>query len=504
MHRKPLFLQLLFTVKQGMDYYRLVKPALFILLLIFIFSLWQRVPDIDDAWIGEHAYWQAENGYVKSELMHGITGQEVRHIVHHKFFTLNGLIFIKVFGFSLYTIKSVSLLWVIFFFVLVFFYIRKKMDNMAAWFAMLFLGINAFIFQYSFVYRPEIVVMTLGFISFIYIERYLDNNKARYIFIAGFTAGLAAATHLNGLIFIGAGSLTLMWQRKPYAAFLMALASLPGLAVYFYDFSEQYNISYWLYQVNDSPALHKSPVMPSSVVYLMKILREHLRFLHSPKEIVMTILLVFCIVMNYKDLKSKTIYLQYLLLLVILLALISVHSTSKYLLLYLPVITLIIIRSMRNIKVNNDFEPPGYLSFLNQRRALGMILLLYFGIHLTYNILISVKKYNPEDNARITEKYFSRQTDELNILAPMEFIFNEIPKYGRIQSDLSISEMQKFQSVRGTVFFDMADSLHINAMILSDEYIGKFGLKEMNDQNFRSEGFRLLARDSGYTYLIKE
>lgn len=487
-----------------MNYYRLVKPALLFLLLLFMFSLWQRVPDIDDAWIGEHAYWQAEKGYVKSELMHGITGQEVRHIVHHKFFTLNGLVFIKVFGFSLYTIKSVSLVWAIFFLVLFFFYIRKKMDEKTAWFAILLLVINAFIFQYSFVYRPELVAMTLGFISFIFTERYLNNNKEWYLLIAGFTAGLAAATHLNGLIFIGAGSLTLLWQRKPFAAILIVIASIPGLAVYFYDFSAQYNVSYWVYQVSDSPALHKSPVMPSSVAYLLKILREHLRFLHSPKEIVMTLLLVFCIVMNYKDLKNKTIYLQYLLLLVLLLSLISVHSTSKYLLLYLPVIMLIILRSMKNILVNKDFEPRFNININNQRRVLGMILIMYLGIHLTYNILISVNKYDPVDNARLTEKYFSKQTEKLNILAPMEFVFNEIPKYGRIQSDLSISEMQKFQSISGPVFFDMADSLHINAMILSDEYIGKFGLTGMDRKNYSAEGFRLLGKERGYTYLLRE
>lgn len=503
-HAKALFLQLLISANLNMNQHKLVKPALIILFLLFVLSLWQRVPDIDDAWIGEHAYWQAAKGYVKSELMHGITKQEVRHIVHHKFFTLNGLAFIKVFGFSLYSLKSVSLLWIIIFMVLFFGYVRKKMDSQTAWFAMLLLVVNAFIFQYSFVFRPEIVVMTLGFISFIFTEKYLEKNRIWYLLIAGFAAGLAGATHLNGLIFIGAGSLTLFWKKKPLAALIMAISAIPGMAVYFYDFTLQYNLDYWLYQINDSPALHKSPVMPDSVAYLLKILREHLRFLHSPKEIVMTLLLVFCIVVNFKDLKNRTIYLHYFLLLVVLLSLISVHSTSKYLLLYIPVIILIILRSLNNLISNYEFVPRSFMSLTNQRKTSTVLLLLYLSTHMVYNVLISTRKYDTAQNSHITEKYFPHQTDKTNLLAPMEFIFNELPKYGRIQSDLSISEMQKFQSVSGPVFFDMADSLQLNAMIISDEYLDKFGLSHMNGQNFRSEGFSLLGRENGYTYLVKE
>ncbi|NTW26573.1 MAG: hypothetical protein HGA37_17885, partial [Lentimicrobium sp.] len=148
-----------------------IKILIVLTLLLFAYSLWQRTPDIDDAWIGEHAYWMSQNGFVKSELMHGITGQETRHIVHHKIFTLNGALFIKLFGFSLQTLKSVSLLWLGIFLFIFIGYIKRILGSKSAWFAFLLTILNALIFQYSFVFRPEIMVMTLGFVSYLFLEK---------------------------------------------------------------------------------------------------------------------------------------------------------------------------------------------------------------------------------------------------------------------------------------------------------------------------------------------
>ena len=67
--------------------------------LLLILSLYQRSPHVDDAWIGEHAYWLSETGIAKSELMRGATMQEQQLVVHHKFLVYQGAAFIKIFGF---------------------------------------------------------------------------------------------------------------------------------------------------------------------------------------------------------------------------------------------------------------------------------------------------------------------------------------------------------------------------------------------------------------------
>ncbi len=482
-----------------MTFSRLLKPSLLIILILFIYSIWQRVPDIDDAWIGEHAYWMSQKGFVKSELMHGITLQQEKHLVHHKFFTLNGFAFIKAFGFSLYTLKSVSLFWVSIFLLSFFLYTRKKIGRNAAWFGILLLAANALIFQYSFVYRPEILVMTLGFSSFIFLERYLENDKILNLVISGFLAGVATAGHLNGLIFVGAGVILLLWKRKPLASVIMGCASLLGIALYFYDFTEQHNVAFWFYQINDSPAFHNSKAFPESIGYLLKILREHMRFFHSPKEIVLSLLFIFSLILNFRKLWSNTIYLHYIFLLVILLSLITVHSTSKYLLLYLPFIVLIIVKGLQYKYV--EYRQQESVSRNQNRQWITFLALtgLYLAVNMIYNVLISVEKFDPERNHVYTEKYFPFH-ESTSLLAPMTFIFNELPLYERIQGDLSIDEMYKSGAFNNKSFFDVVDTLKIDGMILTEEYFKKFGLNLVEANELKEEGFELIGKEDGLSF----
>ncbi|RLD48145.1 MAG: hypothetical protein DRI88_04135, partial [Bacteroidetes bacterium] len=128
-------------------------PVLVFLVLFFVYSLWRRVPDIDDAWIGIDAYTLAKDGYAHTELMKGINQQEDLFVVHHKLLNLQGALFIKVFGFSLYTLKSVSLLYALIFIILFYFYTRrwKKLFNKDdLLFAFILLLSFPWFFKYSF------------------------------------------------------------------------------------------------------------------------------------------------------------------------------------------------------------------------------------------------------------------------------------------------------------------------------------------------------------------
>lgn len=473
---------------------RLIKYVLLFFVLLFAFSLWQREADVDDAWIGEHAYWMNESGFAKSELMHGITEQQNRHIVHHKLLTLNGFLFIKAFGFNLYVLKSVSLLWLLSFLVILYYYCREKYGAKLALFALLCTFANALVFQFSFTYRPEIMVMTLGFVSFVFTEKYLMTNKKLMLLPAGLAAGLSAAAHLNGLIFIGGTTLILLLKRKPLSSVLAGFSALAGFAVYFYDFTADFNFNYWYYQISYSPALNQDAVMPTTLSYVLKVLGEHMRFFHSPKEISFTVLVLVSLFICFKDLKRNTLYALYLIIIVVLLSIISVHATSKYLLLYLPYMVLIIIHAMSRVEMKDFFSEvlrkkyTGYLLFFSA---------VYLIVNGVFNVMTSLKKFDAEKNRLITEKYFSASSNNLSILAPMTFIFNEMSKYKRIQADLSIEEMNKIEPIQGAMFFNKMNDLEIDALLLSEEYIAKFGLQDYDDAAFSNYGFIKLGVESG-------
>ena len=486
-----------------------IKIALLILALLFAYSLWQRQPDIDDAWIGEHAYWMAEKGYVKSELMHGITQQHVRHIVHHKFFTLLGAAFIHIFGFSLFTLKSVSLFGLIIFLWVFLKYQRKYSGRGELWIALLMIAANAFVFQYSFVYRPEIIVMTLGFISFITLERGIKASPATYkwIVISGLTAGLAATTHLNGLIYLSAGGLLLFIRRKPIHAIVFGLAALPTLAIYFYDFTREFGPQYWLYQLNDAPALYKDTMLPGWLWILERPFGEQMRFFHSPKEISFTLLFLFLLIMNFKKIREQQKdHLIYLAILIVSLATLSVHSTSKYLLLYLPVMILIMAHAFAEIALESDGkskeirlkkEPKAYWA--------GALLLIYLMVQMVWNVDNSIHKFDSGTNRAFTEKYIGQDSKDINILAPMNFIFNEITQFNRIQGDLGYADLLRAGlPLHGTYLLKYADSTGLDYLVITEEYRHRFGMDTLSEAQRNKSGFITVETNKEFELLKNE
>lgn len=471
--------------------------------LLFIFSLWHRQPDIDDAWIGEHAYWMAKEGFVKSELMHGITGQHIRHIVHHKFFTLLGAGFIKVFGFSLYSLKSVSLAALIVFLLIFIRYLNKNFSKDAVWLGILLITVNALVFQYAFVYRPEIVVMTFGFASFIFLEKAMLNPlPGKYLIFSGLLAGLAAATHLNGIIYISAGGLILLFNRRPLAALIFGVSAIPAAAVYFYDFTREYNFSYWMYQIADAPALHKVQELPEFLSFLDRPFREQRRFLHSPKEISMTALLIFALIVSRKKFLKISFPGLYLLLLVLSLMIFSVHSTTKYLLLYVPVIMVIVVRSLAPLldKVDTEFAVRQQSTRLKYWAIL--LLTIYLGIQTYWNINNTISKYNPSANRELAVRHFGNETQNLNVLAPMNFIFNEIENFNRIQGDLGFADMQKLGiPIHGKYLLKYSDSLNLDYLIITNEFRESFGMDTLTEQQRNLSGFVTVTRNDEYEIL---
>ena len=488
-----------------MKHLTLVKLLIAANLLLYAYSLWQRQPDVDDAWIGEHAFWLAKNGFVRSDLMYGITSQETRQIVHHKLFTLNGALFVKTLGFSLLTLKSVSLVWFMGFLVLFLSYVKRKLGEEASWLALLLITTNAFIFQYSFVYRPEIMVMTLGFASYIFMEKYLRGTGSWHqAAMSGAFAALAATAHLNGLIFIAAGLAILLLRWKLKAILVFGTFSGLFLTLYFYDFTADYNFRFWLHQINDSPALHKSQILPSSLLFIGKPFNEHLRFFHSPKEISQSLLLIFLLLINFRTLKQESLLLQYAAALVVFLSLLAVHTTSKYMLLYLPFIVLIITTSFMDIYRQRASGSPlrwGFTYGKTYRWSLGLLALL-LATHLFWNFSIAAEKFDPGRNRLLSQKYFGSQTEKLKVLAPMTFIFDEMGRFGRIQSDLGIAEMQKAgRQLSGKRLLHYADSLKVDYVLITDEYRSKFGMDTLDANNYSKLGYRIAGAEAGLLVL---
>lgn len=442
---------------------------------LYFFSLWHRQADIDDAWIGEHAYWLAKEGHVRSELMRGITQQEDRLVVHHKLLNLHGALFIKMFGFSINSLKSVSLTYFVLFCFLFFHYLRTRYhikDLRKLSFIALLLLSFPWVFKYSFVYRPEMMIMAIGFAGWIFLEKTLASRAFRWkpALLSGLLAGLCFAVHLNGAIVPLAGFIMLIINKRHLPALVFAAGSLAGAAVYFYDFSPAHGLDLWLTQFNQSPSLGSLGRSNPLLMPLINLLNEHQRFFHNPMIAFSSIFIIFSLITGYNYLKQNNRnMIVYTLLLVVFLGMLAMHKSRQYILIYFPFV--IIMVSDVYLAYFSGSGRTGLFPSWRSRPVMAFLMTFFLMAFLIsgfyFNLMYSLEKFTPRENALITEKYISEDPSSIRIIAPMTFIFNEIEKFERIQSDLSLTEMMKSDpSMYGSGMLEKTKTSGIRYIIL--------------------------------------
>ncbi len=476
------------------------------IIVLYIYSLVGRSPHVDDAWLGDHAYWLAKTGVAKSELMHGITMQEEKIVVHHKLHAYLGAAMISAFGFSLTTLKSISLISFLTFLLIFYGYSYRKILAPKEFFAAIsILFANALIFNLSYVYRPEILVMTFGFVSYIFLQKFLKSKSQKYpLILAGLFAGLAVSTHLNGLIFATAGFALLVWNRRFVAGIIFGIATLPTIGIYFLDMLSKADFELWYHQISNSPSVEILDQQSTMGQFFFRIADEQMRFLHSPVEISFTLLFLLVFIPVFRQFKNHKNLLRYTLLLVISLMVISVHKTSKYLILYMPYFVLIIALALGYItKPGSSFTSiPKYINRQNFKNIVFIVVAGYFLVQTIFNIHLAIEKFDTRYTREIVARYISTQTDSLNIIAPMTSIFNEIEHFNRIQGELCYNELKKSDpTIYKTGFLKKAEEFDIDYIILSKFFVSHFGIDQMDDQEILVANFQLLYKSDDMVIL---
>jgi len=461
--------------KEGNLYWFLLTAGI----ILYIYSLWGRIPDVDGAWIGENAYWLAKLGYAKSELMRGITSQDTLTIIHHKLFNLLGALLIKLFGFSIYTLKSISLFFYITLIFLSYQYSVKSTSLLSKkeW-ALFFVLMSYFpwAFKFSFVYRPEIMITTLGFAAYILLEKTINDKDKRFApaWFAGILIGLAIATHLNGLVFAASGLFLLIWNNQYKKLLPYSVGVLMAFSIYFYDYFQPGYFSFWYYQFFNSPTVMSAHEFPFLLEPLINILSEHLRYFHDPEIIVFTIFMLFNLTISFRFLYRKhKILTQFTMLMFVFTAMLTIHDTRKYILMNLPFILLSTVLAMKALR---EGEFSHFYFNVKQKTVYGIsfsLMIIYLAVSLGYNIRYSVKKFSPNQNREISIRYAGTNTKEMNIVAPMAFIFNEIEQYNQIQGEVCYTEFLKADStLTGVKFLEKAESFN-NVLLIVTPYFQK-------------------------------
>ena len=111
------------------------------------------------------------------------------------------------------------------------------------------------------------------------------------------------------------------------------------------------------------------------------------------------------------------------------------------------------------------------------------------------NIELAVNKFSANDHKNITSTYILEDPSEVNIIAPMRFIFNEIKSFNRIHGEICYVEFQKSDpEVKGEGFFKKARSFEISYIILTPFYRDLLGLKDIYSIK-DTHGYKVLCND---------
>lgn len=317
---------------------------LLIPVVLFLFSLWKRAIVSDEPWVAEYAYWISKVGYAKSEIMRGFLDVDQKVYAHHKLFSVVGAWWIDLFGMTPVTMKMMSL----FFFLaslLPLWLVFKRYSQSKNYFV-LFLAIFLSLFhiiEYAFVYRPEIFLMFLGLLSFLFLDRYFTENRKSFLVLSGLFAAIATAGHLNGVVFVGAGVLLLWIYRRWAAGFFFGVLGSLGL-VFFVTYDT--NGSLVEIQKLFTQLTQWRDVASSNYHWThfpLRFINEQERFLHSPPEMAYTFLLL-CVLIPFRSFlyKNAPRLFLYPFLITLCLAAISHGKTAKYLLYAVPFFILLV------------------------------------------------------------------------------------------------------------------------------------------------------------------
>ncbi|MFH1516933.1 MAG: hypothetical protein ABIH17_03540, partial [Pseudomonadota bacterium] len=137
---------------------RLCSIALAAWGLLLVISIPCQRPHIDEAWLGEQAYFFAHEGVIRSEMFRGYAHQEEVILITHKLFIVLGGLSVRLFGWGLVQLRLLSLLCGLFVLVLIGQHLRRgHVDHplLSSRIAPLALLAMPLFFRFTNYFRPE-------------------------------------------------------------------------------------------------------------------------------------------------------------------------------------------------------------------------------------------------------------------------------------------------------------------------------------------------------------
>jgi hypothetical protein len=415
----------------------------FLLLLVFVVSLFVRRFNGDEGIIGEWAYWLATIGEARSMLYYSYFGEKALSLpIYHKFYAILLAGIIKLVGFEPFYLRLLSL----FSFVGVVWLSKIYLNQNQIKTPSLPIIIGIFLaqslwFNFAFVARPELLMAFFALAVFVCLKQFADTKHWKWALYAGLISGLSFYTHLNGLAIIAAGGLFLLFRFQWKAVLAYGLSAFVVASLFVVDISGSY--LGLLNELAQSPDVENSSFSIQRL--LLKVLTEHERFFHNAGLAVLSLTTLLSLILTWKHQKKQnTDLLIFTGLLVLSLSLLTHGKTPKYLLFYMPFMVLIILQALHYMfSVQNKTKILVISVFL--LAGAGISLVDYFK---DYSYFVDVKSRN--------QAMASQMEKGSTVLAHNGFVFGQIENF-EIRSPI--------------IFFFTKNGFNENELEDRDEYL---------------------------------
>ncbi|WP_413578486.1 hypothetical protein ACLVWU_08105 [Bdellovibrio sp. HCB290] len=443
--------------------------TLLVTVVLFVFSLFGRRIHVDEAVLAEPTYWLATNGFLRSEGLRGWQLAEEHFFFTHKLYLYAGSLFVKLFGWGVYSIKATSLFY--FMSLLVAWkFVFKRLQAPAELFLVfgLLLLTNAHIYELAFVYRPEIAVALFATVTYLFLNEFLKQGRGIFIALAGMTAALAIGHHLNGVVVPGAACVLLLFRRKFVPMLAFGCIAALGFLFHLLEVKNMADITMMVNQFKNMQDIGTGHF--SFWHYPLNILNEQQRFLHSPKEIAFSLFSFTVIYFGRKQIWAKYKDLAvYAIAGSLWLALIAHGKDTKYLTLFLPFIVFLTTVSLP-------------AAFTAHRKVVAVLAVLFLVGQWQSNLDFT---FNKESRPQRYSELVADLPEGSHLLGPVYFVFDAVPKY-RYQTFIS------YQFQASHKHFEMTaeglnaalDQHDINAVIFDKEFGERFQVNENSFPKF--------------------
>jgi hypothetical protein len=394
---------------------RIYSAALICLLVALAATGYRRYVHFDDAWFAEQSYWLLRDGRVRSELFRGYNGWENQLYVFHKLFIYAGAGMMRLLGMSLAASKLLTSLCACLTGWLIWQYARRG-SREEQWLAVLLYFGCGTIIRYFCVNRPEIMCMTLGFASYLALDQPAEQRPRS--FLAGVLAGLAALTHLNGLIYVVAGGFWLLIRTGWRTTLWFGLAGGLTVSLYALDALLAGQVATLVGQFVHDPATQSNFRLSDKISVM---LNYHQLWFHSVYEIPLSVLALLSLLVFRRFVRWSQPIVLYLCLLVITFWLLSKSNFDFYYILFVPWLVLLTVHYLP------DYWPT---LTLGKQRTGRVLLAGYVAVSIVCVAFVLVENYTRPHvesyNAQLARHMPRHHT---RIIAPITFVFGQIDAY---------------------------------------------------------------------------